>query len=72
MIEFRLEMLDMYLVKLLNDDLVPYSTVQSFVGLVERCKLSEDYAFWRNHCKQMIELSTELHVLMLPGWQNGV
>lgn len=69
MIDFRLAMLDEYMVKLINEGITPYSTIQSMHELTIRHNISKDYDFWRDHCAKMIHASEEFHVLMLPGWR---
>jgi hypothetical protein len=72
MIDFRLEMLDQYLMELINKDFTPYSTVQAMLPLAAKFDLSTDYDYWKRHCSRMIAASDALHVLMLPGWRDSV
>jgi len=71
MIEFRLEMLNQYMVELIRKDFTPYSTVQAMMPLVYDFELETSYEYWKAHCERMIEASNALHVLMLPGWRSS-
>ena len=72
MVEFRLEMLNQYMVELIRKDFTPYSTVQAMMPLVYDFELETSYEYWKAHCERMIDASNALHVLMLPGWRSSV
>jgi len=71
MIDFRLAMLDEYMLELILKGFTPYSTVQAMLPLAIKYNLNKDYTYWAGHCDRMIHASEAMHVLMLPGWRTS-
>ena len=71
-INHRVAIVGEYIAKLINDGVVaPYSPISAMHSVVQKWHINSEYDFWREHCREMIKMSKELHVLRVPGYLDS-
>jgi len=72
--EYREVVITRYIGHLMRKGIQAYSPVTFGCAVAFVSPLPVDYAFWEDHCKFFVDACTEVHVLMLDGWNqsNGV
>jgi hypothetical protein len=70
-IEFRVKMLSLYCAKLLRNGIWNLTPVTHGTTIFKYTTLPSDFQFWKDISYQMIKVCTEVHVLMLEGWQES-
>jgi len=71
-VSYRVEQIEKYVVKLLNEGKSVFSAVAMLNHLIDKYGIDKDYEFWEYYCKTMIKSSKEIHVLKLEDWETSV
>lgn len=56
---------------ILNRGNFPLSPVVHGVPIAEHCDLPDDFDFWGDYCKKMIDISDRIYVLLTIGWDSS-
>lgn len=67
----RVAIVSEYMAKLLNQGISCISPIPLGTTILQFAKLPADFAFWKKLSFELIDISGELHVLMLDGWDTS-
>jgi hypothetical protein len=61
-----------YVASLIGDGLHPISPVVHCHPIAQRHDLPGNWEFWRRYDLSLLRRCDEMHVLMLPGWEESI
>lgn len=70
-IEQRVHLVSRYCTHLLSKKICVLSPIVFGSTILEHFVLPNDFSYWDNISYQYIDLSTEVHILMLNGWSHS-
>lgn len=70
--EHRLLLVEEYTASLLKQKILCFSPIVHCHEMAKRHKLPTDFAFWKWYNYSMMDIASDLHVLILPGWEDSV
>lgn len=71
-VEYRVKKVCEYSAKLLTEGISCISPITTGTGILTQVKLPTDFAFWSKLSYDLLDVCTELHILMLPGWEKSI
>lgn len=72
LVEERYEQAVATVAQLTAEGIVVYSPIAHYHPMSIKHKVRGDFAFWREINFHMLDLASEVYVLMLPGWAKSV
>ena len=69
--EQRVALAEKYCAKLMMRGFFPVCTTSFGHYLVKRHDVPKSWAYWKDYCKAMIQISKEVHLLKLDGWDTS-